>query len=112
MIDDASLRAATTELLRALIRIDTSNPPGRETPAALEIGRYLEAHGIEYELVARHPDRANLVARIRGAGDGPSLCFLGTPTLFPRRMRIAGRMRHSQAIWTTKASSGDEARPT
>jgi acetylornithine deacetylase/succinyl-diaminopimelate desuccinylase-like protein len=83
MIDDASLRAATTELLRALIRIDTSNPPGRETPAALEIGRCLEAHGIEYELVARHPDRANLVARIRGAGDGPSLCFLGHTDVVP-----------------------------
>jgi acetylornithine deacetylase/succinyl-diaminopimelate desuccinylase-like protein len=79
----ASLRGEATELLRSLIRIDTSNPPGRETPAALEIARYLEASGVECELVARDPDRANLIARIKGTGDGPSLCFLGHTDVVP-----------------------------
>jgi acetylornithine deacetylase/succinyl-diaminopimelate desuccinylase-like protein len=37
---------------------------------------YLEAAGVECELFARVPERANLVARIRGRGDGPSLAFL------------------------------------
>jgi acetylornithine deacetylase/succinyl-diaminopimelate desuccinylase-like protein len=36
---------------------------------------YLEAAGVEVELYARTPERANLVARLRG-GSGPSLCFL------------------------------------
>ena len=36
---------------------------------------YLETNGVEVELYARVPERANLVARIKG-GDGPSLCFL------------------------------------
>ncbi len=82
-MDDASLREEATALLRALIRIDTSNPPGHETPAAMEIGRYLEASGVEYELLARNPDRANLVARIPGTGEGPSLCFLGHTDVVP-----------------------------
>jgi acetylornithine deacetylase/succinyl-diaminopimelate desuccinylase-like protein len=37
---------------------------------------YLEAAGVECELYARVPERANLVARIRGTGDGPSLAML------------------------------------
>jgi len=82
-VEGVSFREEATELLRSLLRIDTSNPPGRETPAALEIARYLEASGVECELVARDPDRANLIARIPGTGDGPSLCFLGHTDVVP-----------------------------
>jgi acetylornithine deacetylase/succinyl-diaminopimelate desuccinylase-like protein len=64
------------ELLQELIRIDTTNPPGNETAAAEVLRDYLEAAGVECELYARVPERANLVARIRGRGDGPSLALL------------------------------------
>jgi acetylornithine deacetylase/succinyl-diaminopimelate desuccinylase-like protein len=37
---------------------------------------YLEEAGVECELYARVPERANLVARVRGAGGGPSLALL------------------------------------
>jgi acetylornithine deacetylase/succinyl-diaminopimelate desuccinylase-like protein len=83
LLDAAAIREEATDLLRALLRIDTSNPPGSETPAAVELARYLRAAGIECELVARDPDRANLVARIPGTGDGPSLCFLGHTDVVP-----------------------------
>jgi acetylornithine deacetylase/succinyl-diaminopimelate desuccinylase-like protein len=65
-----------TELLQRLIRLDTTNPPGNETAAAELLRDYLEAAGVECELHARIPERANLVARIRGRGDGPSLAML------------------------------------
>ena len=65
-----------TELLRRLIRIDTTNPPGNETAAAELLRDYLEAAGVECALYARVPERANLVARIRGRGDGRSLALL------------------------------------
>jgi acetylornithine deacetylase/succinyl-diaminopimelate desuccinylase-like protein len=65
-----------TELLQRLIRVDTTNPPGNETRAAELLRDYLEAVGVECELYARDPARANLVARIRGTGDGPSLALL------------------------------------
>src|ERR671936_3135898 len=71
-----SLRAEVTEVLQGLIRIDTTNPPGNETAAAEFLGEYLETNGVEYELYARVPERANLVARIRGQGDGPRLLLL------------------------------------
>jgi acetylornithine deacetylase/succinyl-diaminopimelate desuccinylase-like protein len=71
-----TLRDEVTDLLQRLIRVDTTNPPGNETAAAELLREYLEASGIECELIARIPERANLVARIPG-GDGPTLLFLG-----------------------------------
>ena len=64
------------ELLQRLIRVDTTNPPGNETAAAELLRDYLEAAGVECELYAKVPERANLVARIKGTGDGPSLALL------------------------------------
>jgi acetylornithine deacetylase/succinyl-diaminopimelate desuccinylase-like protein len=71
-----SLRTEVTELLQELIRVDTTNPPGNETAAAELLRAYLEDNGAECELYARVPERANLVARVPGRGDGPSLLFL------------------------------------
>jgi acetylornithine deacetylase/succinyl-diaminopimelate desuccinylase-like protein len=64
------------ELLQRLIRVDTTNPPGNETAAAELLRDYLEAAGVECGLYAKVPERANLVARIRGTGDGRSLALL------------------------------------
>jgi acetylornithine deacetylase/succinyl-diaminopimelate desuccinylase-like protein len=70
------MNVEVVELLQRLIRLDTTNPPGRETLAAEVLRDYLEPAGVECELHARVPERANLVARIRGRGDGPSLALL------------------------------------
>ena len=63
---DAAELSEVAELLQELIRVDTTNPPGNETAAAELLRDYLEAAGVECELYARVPERANLVARIRG----------------------------------------------
>src|SRR5207245_9922713 len=65
-----------TGALRERTRGDTTNPPGNETRAAELLRDYLEPHGVQCELYARVPERANLVARIPGRGDGPTLLFL------------------------------------
>lgn len=70
-----SLRDEAVGLLQQLIRLNTVNPPGNETLAAECLRDYLAASGVEAQLVARDPARANLVARLPG-GDGPSLAFL------------------------------------
>ena len=70
-----TLREEVTELLQALIRIDTVNPPGNETLAAEALQAYLAGNGVSSELLAKTPDRANLVARLPG-GDGPSLLLM------------------------------------
>jgi acetylornithine deacetylase/succinyl-diaminopimelate desuccinylase-like protein len=71
-----SLRDEVVDLLQQLIRLNTVNPPGNETQAAELLRDYLEPFGVECELYAREPERANLVARIRGRGDGPTLLLL------------------------------------
>jgi acetylornithine deacetylase/succinyl-diaminopimelate desuccinylase-like protein len=71
----AGLREEATSLLQALIRVDTVNPPGNETRAAAVLRDYLQRNGVECRLIAREPERANVVARLPG-GDGPSLAFL------------------------------------
>jgi acetylornithine deacetylase/succinyl-diaminopimelate desuccinylase-like protein len=75
-VSTASLRDEVTDLLQRLIQVDTTNPPGNETAAAELLRDYLEANGVECELIAKVPERANLVARLKG-GDGPSLLLLG-----------------------------------
>ncbi|HET8606554.1 MAG TPA: M20/M25/M40 family metallo-hydrolase [Gaiellaceae bacterium] len=71
-----TLRDEVTQLLQELIRLDTVNPPGNETRAAEHLRGYLERNGVACELHARVPERANLVARLPGSGDGPSLCLV------------------------------------
>jgi acetylornithine deacetylase/succinyl-diaminopimelate desuccinylase-like protein len=80
---DVALREEASKLLADLIRIDTTNPPGHETPAAVFLQWFLEREGIECELIARDPERANLVARIPGSGEGPSLTLLGHTDVVP-----------------------------
>jgi acetylornithine deacetylase/succinyl-diaminopimelate desuccinylase-like protein len=71
-----SLREEVTEVLQELIRLDTTNPPGNETRAAEFLRDYLGDNGVESELIARVPERANLVARIRGNENGPRVILL------------------------------------
>jgi acetylornithine deacetylase/succinyl-diaminopimelate desuccinylase-like protein len=71
-----ALRDEAVDVLRGLIRLDTVNPPGNETRAAELLRGYLDDAGVACELYARVPERANLVARLPGRGDGPTLMLL------------------------------------
>jgi acetylornithine deacetylase/succinyl-diaminopimelate desuccinylase-like protein len=71
-----TVREEATDLLQRLIRLDTVNPPGNETIAVELLRDYLAESGLEAELYAKVPERANLVTRIRGRGDGPRLLLL------------------------------------
>jgi acetylornithine deacetylase/succinyl-diaminopimelate desuccinylase-like protein len=70
------LEAQTTALLQRLLRHDTVNPPGNERPLQEELAAELRDAGFEVELLGRTERRPNLVARLRGAADGPVLCLL------------------------------------
>jgi acetylornithine deacetylase/succinyl-diaminopimelate desuccinylase-like protein len=69
--------AEAQALLRDLIRFNTVNPPGAERAAQEHLAAHLRAAGFECELLGAEPDRPNLVARLRGEGEGPTLCYLG-----------------------------------
>ena len=66
--------------LQALIRIDTSNPPGNELPAAEYIRDVLADEGIDATILKSAPKRANVVARLKSGSDnaGPILLMSHT----------------------------------
>jgi acetylornithine deacetylase/succinyl-diaminopimelate desuccinylase-like protein len=70
------LQQATIDLLSRLVRLNTVNPPGDERPAQELLGKLLRDAGFEVHLVGRTEQRPNLVARLRGAQEGPVLCLL------------------------------------
>src|ERR1700758_366879 len=71
------LQQKTTEVLQRLVGFNTVNPPGNERPAIEYLASYLQGAGFEVQLLGAQTDRPNLVADLRGRGDGPTLCYLG-----------------------------------
>ena len=76
MPERAQLESRTVDLLRKLIAINTVNPPGNEEAAQVELKAVLESAGFECELLAKTQGRPNLVARLAGRSDGPTLAYL------------------------------------
>jgi acetylornithine deacetylase/succinyl-diaminopimelate desuccinylase-like protein len=66
--DWESARAETVSRLQAIIRFDTTNPPGNELPLALYLESVLREEGIETTLLKPEENRAVLVGRLRGNG--------------------------------------------
>src|SRR4051812_15954659 len=62
--------------LRALLRLDTRNPPGNEHLAASYLRDALARDGIAAEIVGPAPDRASIIARLRGDGSEPPLLLM------------------------------------
>jgi acetylornithine deacetylase/succinyl-diaminopimelate desuccinylase-like protein len=72
-----SLGPSAVELLGRLIQMNTVNPPGNEGGGQEILRERLRAAGFECELLEAEPGRPNLVARLRGSEDGPTLALLG-----------------------------------
>ena len=73
-------RAVEDETLRhyqALLRLDTSSPPGNEIRAVDYLAQVLKREGIPYEVFAKDPQRPNLVARIKGNGKKRPILVMG-----------------------------------
>ncbi len=77
LVDWESIGDETIQHLVDIVRINTSNPPGNETEAANYLKAILANEGIDSELYALDPDRANLVARIRGNGSRRPILIMG-----------------------------------
>jgi acetylornithine deacetylase/succinyl-diaminopimelate desuccinylase-like protein len=69
-VDWAREGADAVGLLRALIRFDTTNPPGGEAECIAFLADHLRMAGLEPEVLDAGGGRANLVVRLRGRGEG------------------------------------------
>jgi acetylornithine deacetylase/succinyl-diaminopimelate desuccinylase family protein len=66
----------TLNLLRALIRVPSENPPGNEEAIARSLVSYFEDNGVPARLREVRPGRPNVVAQV-GSAEGPTLVFNG-----------------------------------
>jgi acetylornithine deacetylase/succinyl-diaminopimelate desuccinylase-like protein len=76
-IDWASVERETMEHFQAVLRIDTSDPPGNERPAAEYVRQVLDREGIATKVFELEPNRVNVVARLKGNGSKRPLLLMG-----------------------------------
>ena len=72
-----ALDAETLQHFQALLRIDTSSPPGNETKAVEYLKQVFEKEGIPYQVFAKDASRANIVARLKGNGKKKPILVMG-----------------------------------
>ena len=80
---DAAFTDEAIEHLRSLLRFDTSNPPGRELPAARYLAEVLDREGIATRVIESKPGRGNVVARLKGDGSEAPLLLLSHLDVVP-----------------------------
>lgn len=67
----------TLRHFQALVRLDTSDPPGHEAPAVEYLKRALEAEGLAPRVFALDPKRPNLAVRLKGSGARRPILIMG-----------------------------------
>jgi acetylornithine deacetylase/succinyl-diaminopimelate desuccinylase-like protein len=77
LVDWETVGEETLNHLSELIQINTTNPPGNETLVANYLAAILESENIDTEMFALDPERANLVARIKGNGTKDPILIMG-----------------------------------
>ena len=71
------------DYLTALIRLDTTDPPGNETRVADYLKTVAARYEIQAELLGPDPTRLNFVARLHGTGDAPPLLLMAHADVVP-----------------------------
>jgi acetylornithine deacetylase/succinyl-diaminopimelate desuccinylase-like protein len=70
-------------LLQQYVRIDTSNPPGKESAGAQWLAARLASRGVHAEIITSAPNRTSVYARIRGRSRGDGLILLNHIDVVP-----------------------------
>ncbi|QDR82664.1 M20 family metallopeptidase [Sporomusa termitida] len=65
------------DLLKSILRINTTNPPGKEYQLAIWLAAWLEKKGVASRVVDLGNGRANLIARLSGSSGQPALLYTG-----------------------------------
>ena len=77
MMQKRNIHERPVEILQRLIQFNTTNPPGHEAACVGYIRDLLNEAGVETTLLAKDPDRPNLIARLPGEGKAPPLLLYG-----------------------------------
>jgi acetylornithine deacetylase/succinyl-diaminopimelate desuccinylase-like protein len=76
-LDWSKLQAETLDHFSAMVRINSSNPPGNETVVAKYIQSVLQKEGIPSKLVGTDPNRLSVIARLKGSGAKKPILIMG-----------------------------------
>jgi acetylornithine deacetylase/succinyl-diaminopimelate desuccinylase-like protein len=76
-IDWQRVESESMEHFQAVLRFNTSDPPGNERPAAEYLKQVLEREGIPVKTFELEPNRLNIVARLKGSGKKRPLLMMG-----------------------------------
>ena len=68
---------------QALLRLDTSNPPGNERLVVDYLAGVLKREGIPFDIRSVNPNRPNLVARLKGSGRKRPLLIMSHTDVVP-----------------------------
>jgi acetylornithine deacetylase/succinyl-diaminopimelate desuccinylase-like protein len=71
------VNAETLKHYSAVIQIDSTDPPGNETNVVNYVKKVLDAEGIPNITSAKEPNRANLIARLKGNGSKKPMIIMG-----------------------------------
>src|SRR5688572_3550832 len=66
--DWAKIDEETLRHFQAIIKLDSTDPPGKEQEVVAYLKQVLESEGIPVQIFSKEPHRPNLVARIKGTG--------------------------------------------
>lgn len=75
--NQAAIEAETLQHFQALLKLDTSSPPGNEIRAVEYLKQVLDKEGLAYQVFAKDPQRPNLVVRIKGNGKKKPVLIMG-----------------------------------
>ena len=75
--------AETIRHLKALLCLDTTNPPGNEILAAEYLASVLTQAGFEPLVLESAPGRGNVIARLKGTGEAPPLLLYSHTDVVP-----------------------------
>jgi succinyl-diaminopimelate desuccinylase len=76
-------RDAIIQFLCEFVRAKSPNPPGDTTRAAAHVTRFLEMHGLPFQVIAPQPTMPNIVGSFEGAKPGRHLVLNGHMDVFP-----------------------------
>jgi len=104
VVDWEKAKAETLLHFQSIVRMNTSNPPGNETTVVNYLKDVLDREGISYQVFAREPSRANLVARLKGNGTKKPILILGhtdTVGVQPEKWPVDpfGAVRKDGFVW-------------
>jgi acetylornithine deacetylase/succinyl-diaminopimelate desuccinylase-like protein len=75
-VDWEKVKEEAAQILCGYLRVDTTNPPGREMAGARFLAGILGKEGLPVTLLESQPDRGNVLSRVKGKEGFPPLVLL------------------------------------